>query len=101
MMFNKRALYVYQVSATFFLISLILNLQPIIITTLYIMTFITLYVIAASRELKKISKEDFMSILSISPNPAAISHEVKIKGSISSRKMKKLPVKIEIDPTST
>ena len=97
MMLNKRALYIYQVSATFFLISLILNLQPIIITTLYIMTFIALYVIAASRELKKISKEDFISILSTSPNPAAINHEVKIKGSISLRKWRKLPVKIEID----
>ena len=97
MMLNKRAVYIYQVSATFFLISLILNLQPIIITTLYIMTFITLYVIAGSRELKKISKEDFIQTLSISPNPATINHEVRIRGSVSLKKWGGFPAKIEID----
>ena len=96
-MLNKRAVYIYQISATFFLMSLILSLQPIMITTLYIMTFITLYVIAASRELKKVSKEDFVSILSVNPNPATINYEVRVKGSIFLRKWRKLLVKIEID----
>ncbi|RLG06938.1 MAG: hypothetical protein DRN68_06165, partial [Thaumarchaeota archaeon] len=82
-MLNSKVAYIYQVSAIFFALSLILNLRPIIITTLYIMVFITLYVLIVSKELRKISKDNLASVIVANPNPAIAGHDVKVKGTIA------------------
>ena len=96
-MLDSRIAYIYQVSVIFFALSLILNLKPIIITTLYIMIFTTVYVLLASKELRRISRDDLASLIIANPNPAIAGHDVRVRGIITLRRGERIPMEVKID----
>jgi len=96
-MLNSRIAYIYQVSVIFFALSLILNLKPIIITTLYVIIFTTVYVLLASKELREVSRDDLASVIVANPNPAVAGHDVRVRGIITLRRGEKIPMEVKID----
>jgi len=96
MMLSERIAYFYQAASISFAISLMLNLQPIIVLSLYLMIFTTIYALLASRGLKNISPNLFISSVTVNPNPSKTRDEVEIRATVTSFK-KGLPAIIRLD----
>ncbi|MCL7386439.1 MAG: hypothetical protein LZ166_02765 [Thaumarchaeota archaeon] len=96
MMLSERIAYFYQAASISFAISLMLNLQPVIVLSLYLMIFTTIYVLFASRELKNISENLFTSSVIVNPNPSKTGDDVRIRAAVTSIK-KNLPAIIVLD----
>ena len=96
MMLSERIAYFYQVASLSFAISIMLNLQPIIIVTLYLMIFVTVYAMFASKSLRGLSIHLFSSSIIISPNPSRMGDKVRVRATITPIK-KNLPAIVKLD----
>ena len=96
MMLSDRIAYFYQAASISFVITIMLNLQPIALASLYIMVFISIYAILASKCLKNTSAELFASSIALSPNPSSIGDEVSVSATITPPKIS-LPAIIKLD----
>ena len=96
MMLSERIAYFYQAASISFAISLMLNLQPVIVLSLYLMIFTTIYALLASRGLKNISANLFTSSIIVNPNPSKAGDEVMIRATVTSTR-KGVPAIIRLD----
>ena len=96
MMLSERIAYFYQAASISFAISLMLNLQPVIVLSLYLMIFTTIYALLASRGLKNISANLFTPSIIVNPNPSKAGDEVMIRATVTSTR-KGVPAIIRLD----
>jgi len=96
MMLSERIAFLYQAVCAFFVISMMLDIKPIILATLYIMVFLAIYAVIASRPLRRITASLFPSSMTINPNPSRTGERVRVRASIAPIK-KGLPAMIRLE----
>ena len=97
-MLTKNAARVYQVLTVFFVGSLLLNTPPLIILSLFLLLFLTIYPFLAWRELRRVGPEWFSSALTVSPNPAVVGGVVRARFVLALRRSDELPIEAYVDP---
>jgi hypothetical protein len=96
MMLSERITYFYQAASISFAISLMLSLQPLVVATLYLIIFTTIYALLASRSLKSISANLFTSSLIVNPNPSRAGDEVEVRAAVTLIR-RRLPAIVRLD----
>ncbi len=96
-MLTKNAARVFQVSAIFLLLALILASPALILSSLLPMVFTALYALLAWRRLRRIEPDIFATSLIASPNPALVNSDIRVKLVVALRRDLELPIEAQVE----